>query len=173
MYDWVKEYESTSHNSRPEDYLAFKKRWEAIFLERLYQYYPQCRGHVTAIEIGTPLSTAFYLNAYEGGSYGLEWSPRHFEEQIMLKYLNARNVAGVRNLHLTGEASFFGGFAGALVSGFVSAFKIMGLVPMLRALFAHEELPVLEPASSISEEAGIVSENLAAAAAEQEKKKNA
>ena len=88
------------------------------------RYYPKCRGKVVGdIEIGTPLSTQYYLAAAKGGSYGLEWTPRHFDTELD-PYQDA--VTDIPGLYLTGEATFVGGFVGAMSTGFFTAIKVLG-----------------------------------------------
>ena len=83
-YEWFDELglKPGEHGKRSPEYKTWKATWENLFKERLYRYYPKCRGHVTSIEIGTPLSTEFYLAAPKGASYGLEWTPEHFDTDL-------------------------------------------------------------------------------------------
>ena len=88
------------------------------------RYYPKCKGKVVGdIEIGTPLSTQYYLAAAKGGSYGIEWTPRHFDTELD-PYQDA--VTDIPGLYLTGEATFVGGFVGAMSTGFFTAIKVLG-----------------------------------------------
>ena len=88
------------------------------------RYYPKCKGKVVGdIEIGTPLSTQYYLAAAKGGSYGLEWTPRHFDTELD-PYQDA--VTDIPGLYLTGEATFVDGFVGAMSTGFLNAIKVLG-----------------------------------------------
>jgi phytoene dehydrogenase-like protein len=122
----------STHGHRSIKYKDLKARFEPLFLERLYKYYPKTRGHVKSIEIGTPLTSAFYLEAPNGGSYGLEWTPERFDRQIMETYCSP--TTKIPGLYLTGEGSFFGGFAGALTSGYITSLKVLGVVQMLKTI---------------------------------------
>jgi len=48
----------------------------------MYRYYPLARGHVTHVELSTPLTTAHFIGAPGGASYGLEWTPAHFDADL-------------------------------------------------------------------------------------------
>ena len=71
-----------------QEYEAYKRRFEDMFLDRVYKYYPKCRGHVDHIELSTPLTAAHFLNAPKGGSYGLEWTPAHFDQELHEDWFN-------------------------------------------------------------------------------------
>lgn len=135
--EWFKEFEGQSWGRRSEEYKAFKSRFEDIFLERLYRYYPKTRGHVTHVELSTPLTTKHFIGAPGGASYGLEWTPAHFESELQELYFNPV-VKAVPGLYLTGEAVAFGGFYGALANGFVTASHVLGL-PRLAAMLLWDD----------------------------------
>ena len=90
-----------------------------MFLERLYRYYPKARGHVTHVELSTPLTAKHFIGAPGGASYGLEWTPAHFDAELQERYFSPV-VKDIPGLYLTGEAIAFGGFYGALANGFVT-----------------------------------------------------
>ena len=72
-------------------------------MERLYSYYPKCKGKIKQVHIGTPLTNMYYLNspqvccvpcvlcvlsrfkcaACQGASYGLDWTVERFEAETM------------------------------------------------------------------------------------------
>lgn len=132
-WDWFKDIDIGHYGARAEEYKAYKDKFSGMFLERMYKYYPKTLGKVKSIEIGTPITTKHFLNAPKGASYGLEWTPEHFNEELLKKYFIPKTK--LPNLYLTGEASFFGGFCGATISGYITAYKIIGLSGMLKILF--------------------------------------
>jgi len=127
---------ASTHGRRSPDYAALKARFEGIFLERLYKYYPLTRGHVTHVELSTPLTAEHFLSAHKGASYGLEWTPAHFDPQMHEDWLNP--TTKVPGLFLTGEAACFGGFYGALATGYATASHILGLAPLLWLLLTDK-----------------------------------
>lgn len=124
-------YPCGTHGNRTEEYKKFKKGFEELFLERLYKVFPKTKGNVKKIEIGTPITTKFYLAAPQGESYGLEWTPKRFSKDVMENLQAKTKISG---LFLTGEASFFGGLAGAMVSGWITAFHVLGVCGMMKLL---------------------------------------
>jgi phytoene dehydrogenase-like protein len=130
-------FASERYKKRSPDYERFKKQLEDVFLERLYHHFPKTRGNVTMCEIGTPATTAHFLSADRGGSYGLEWTPAHFEIDNLEPWQRARTP--IAQLYLSGEGSLFGGLLGASISAYVTAFKIMGPVDFLRALLCEQD----------------------------------
>jgi hypothetical protein len=62
--------------------------------------YPEARGHVTHVELSTPLTAQHFINAPGGASYGLEWTPAHFDAALQEQYFNPV-VQGIPGLYLT------------------------------------------------------------------------
>ena len=124
--EWFDAFVGESWGRRSDAYKSLKRRFEDIFLERLYRYYPKTRGHVTHIELSTPLTAEHFIGAPGGASYGLEWTPAHFDAELQETCFNPV-VRSVPGMYLTGEAIAFGGFYGALANGFVTASHILGL----------------------------------------------
>ncbi|KAK3250807.1 hypothetical protein CYMTET_39829 [Cymbomonas tetramitiformis] len=80
--------------------MEFKKQFEALFAERLHEYYPKTRGRIAHMELSTPLTAAHFLNAPQGGSYGLEWTPEHFDAALHEAWFDP--VTKCQGLYLTG-----------------------------------------------------------------------
>lgn len=104
-----------------------------MFLERLYKYYPKTQGHITHVEISTPLSAEHFINSPDGASYGLEWTGEHFEQKLHDDFFNP-SVQKIDGMFMTGEAVAFGGFYGALATGYATAAHILGLPRLLLML---------------------------------------
>eukprot|EP01083_Nonionella_stella_P073196 197739_1 len=139
-YEWfedeevVKKQETNEYGKRCEGYKDFKEGFKAMFLKRLLKYCPNVKDKIVGdIEIGTPLTSMHFLNTYKGGSYGVDWKTARFKHDYTKKFFHAQ-AANVEQLYITGESSLFGGFAGALASGYVTAIKIMGCKEMLKMM---------------------------------------
>eukprot|EP00958_Prasinococcus_capsulatus_P023947 scaffold3674_cov371-Prasinococcus_capsulatus_cf.AAC.4 len=160
MPEWFRDFDETQHGRRTDDYKQLKvaihgpsrcrqaailrmyvcfclvqESFKPLFLERLYKYYPKTEGHITHIEISTPLSAEHFINSPEGASYGLEWTPEHFERELHEEFFNP-TVQKVGSMYMTGEAVAYGGFYGALATGYATASHILGL-PQLLFLLAR------------------------------------
>jgi all-trans-retinol 13,14-reductase len=136
--EWFDDMRTGNHGNRAEEYTEFKARFEKLFLDRLYLYYPKCKGHVTRVDVGSPLTTNHYLNTQRGESYGLAWGPDRFKPEV-LEVLHP--VTPIPGLLLTGEATLFGGFVGAMMSGFVSSLKVLGWLSLMK-IFLTTPMPV-------------------------------
>ena len=99
------ERDGGTYGKRTEEYKAFKARFEDLFLQRLYKYYPKTRGHVIHIELSTPLTSEHFLSAPSGASYGLEWTPAHFDQHLHAEWFDP--VTKVPGLYLTGESAVY------------------------------------------------------------------
>lgn len=127
----------TTHGKRSEEYKALKGKFEDMFLERLFKYYPKTRGHVSHIELSTPLTSAHFLNSPKGASYGLEWTPAHFDPDLQETWFHP--VTKIPGLYLSGEQVGYGGFYGALATGFATAVHVLGVGKFL-ALLVNSDL---------------------------------
>eukprot|EP01062_Namystynia_karyoxenos_P049653 TRINITY_DN380_c1_g1_i1.p2 TRINITY_DN380_c1_g1~~TRINITY_DN380_c1_g1_i1.p2 ORF type:complete len:820 (+),score=279.49 TRINITY_DN380_c1_g1_i1:121-2580(+) len=135
-WEWFKDMDTGEHGMRTPEYEAFKKRFESLFMKRLYHHLPQVKGHVTKVEVGTPLSTLHFLNGAKGASYGLAWTPERMALSEHTERLRA--TSDIPGLWLTGEATFFGGFVGATISGYMSAFRQLGPRRFITTLLCAE-----------------------------------
>lgn len=127
--EWFAEWQDEAFNERSHGYKQFKERFKPLFLERLFRYYPKCRGHIESFELGTPMTSSHFLGTPQGGSYGLEWTPQHFDAEV-LEY--AHIETRIAQLWLTGEFSLFGGLAGATLSGYLTAIKMLGPLSFIK-----------------------------------------
>ena len=122
--DWFPP-DSGVHGRRAEAYARLKARFEPLFLDRLYHHYPLTRGRVRQLDISTPKTSAHFLGAAKGASYGLEWTPAHFNRHLQDHWFQPQtNLDG---LLLSGEAVCFGGLYGALAGGYAAASAALGL----------------------------------------------
>lgn len=137
-YEWFESMGPQLHSNRTEEYASFKKEWESVFLSRLYEIYPKTKGHVRRVEIGTPLTTEHFLAAEKGGSYGLEWTADRFKGKNSATFFHPETE--ISGLFLTGEASLFGGFCGALVSGVITAVHVLGLPRVAWILLSNKNV---------------------------------
>jgi len=126
QWDWFKDFDSTRpspSSEREPEYLRIKELWKGVFLERVYKYFPKTRGHVEHIEIGTPLSAEKFLNAPNGCSYGLDWTPERCCSMRMFKFLHPQTA--VNNLYQTGGDTYIGSYMGSMIAGFLTTAHVM------------------------------------------------
>jgi all-trans-retinol 13,14-reductase len=114
--EWFNEWEHQKCNSRSKDYKEYKKLFgEKMINEGLYKYFPKTEGKVLDFDVGTPLTTQYYLNSVEGESYGLESN-----KYKLLDAYQIRPRTEIDNLFLTGQDVCTIGFVGGLMSGVIT-----------------------------------------------------
>lgn len=118
-YEWFEKYENQPWMNREEEYQQIKKRFEEKMLKRLYQLFPQIKGHVIVTEVSSPLSTKHFSNYTNGEIYGLAHTPSRFK----LKFL--RPETKIKGLRLVGQDITLVGVAGAMLSGMLAAITIL------------------------------------------------
>jgi all-trans-retinol 13,14-reductase len=118
-YEWFKKYEQEPWMDRGKDYEAMKEKFKETMLLKLYEFFPQIKGHVVCTEVSTPLSTKHFMNYAHGEIYGLEHSPHRFK----LKSLIPKTSIG--GLYLVGQDVVTVGIAGAMASGLLCAIAIL------------------------------------------------
>lgn len=118
-YNWFNEYENQPWMNREEAYKKLKADFETKMLEKLYDLFPNIKGHVTVTEVSTPLSTKHFSNYQSGEIYGLAHSPERFN----LPFLKPETK--IKGLRLVGQDITIVGVAGAMISGMLCAITIL------------------------------------------------
>jgi all-trans-retinol 13,14-reductase len=75
-------------------------------------YVPSIREHLVFKMTGSPTTSERYVNAPEGGSYGLNLTPRNFQFSRKLT-----SDTSLENFHFCCAASGYGGFGGTIYTG--------------------------------------------------------
>jgi len=120
---WWSEWAGTRVHHRGIEYEAIKGQLEMKLTALLVKRFPQLQGRIKSSNLGTPLSTTYYMHKREGESYGFQPTPNFFRQQE--EWLRP-SIRGLDGLHLAGQDVNFDGFAGALLSGIMCAASIEG-----------------------------------------------
>lgn len=118
-YEAFKPFETSSDYHTPA-YLEFKKRLTEKMLNSVEKALPGVREYIVQVELGTPLTNEYYVNATRGNVYGTEktfWQTGPFA---------FRNRSEIENLYLCGASILSHGVAGATYSGVQTAATILG-----------------------------------------------
>jgi all-trans-retinol 13,14-reductase len=115
--DWASfaRWEESRRLDRPDDYKAFKAEIERRLFAQFARHFPALAPLAVARELSTPLSTLSFTGARQGGSYGLDVSPRRF----LSESLRARTP--IPGLFLTGQDVVSPGVTGAMMGGVLAA----------------------------------------------------
>ncbi|MGJ8744088.1 phytoene desaturase family protein [Polaribacter sp.] len=120
-YHWFSEYENQPWMKRELAYKTLKDNFETSMLQRLYQLFPQLKGHVIVTEVSTPLSTKHFSNYKHEDIYGLEHTPK----RLTLSFLRPKTK--IKGLKLVGQDITMVGIAAAMFSGVLCATTILKL----------------------------------------------
>ena len=109
------------NKNKNDEYKKFKKVLEKKLLNIFFKRYPKARDSVVYTELGTPLTYNTYINSSYGEVYGISNSKKKYKiEDILKPYTH------IDNLYLTGQDVLSLGFAGALLSGYLTANVVLG-----------------------------------------------
>ena len=117
-YNWFSKWENTKWRRRGSEYDDYKANLTERYLDVLYKHVPNTKGKIDYYEVSTPLSNKHFTYYAKGELYGLEASPKRFEQHG----LGLRTP--IKNLFLTGQDSTMAGVCGALISGALTAFVL-------------------------------------------------
>ena len=105
---------------RGDDYEQLKATIQNRVLELMYSRYPQLRGKVNFAELSTPLSTQHFCNWEEGEIYGIDHDVNRFQQTWL------QPTTKIPGLYLTGQDVLALGHTGAVLSGFLTTWKVLG-----------------------------------------------
>ena len=109
-----------STNYKSEEYLKHKKLITEKLLNSVEKVIPEIRKHIVQMELGTPLTSEYYINATNGSAYGTE---KTFNQIGPFSYSFQTEI---EDLYLCGASTLAHGVAGASNSGVQAAAKILG-----------------------------------------------
>lgn len=118
-YEQFRRWEHTSWKKRGAEYDELKESLSERLLDTLHQQAPATRGKVEIAELSTPLSTRNFAAHPRGEIYGLEHSPRRFEQRWL------RPQTPIPGLYLTGADIASCGVMGALLGGMMCCSAIL------------------------------------------------
>jgi len=114
-WNWFKNWENTDWHKRGVDYETFKEQISKRLLNYLFEYVPQTKEYLDVYELSTPLSTKHFVNYQKGEIYGLEHTPKRFEDKSL------RAITPIKNFYLTGQDIVTAGIGGAFNAAVITA----------------------------------------------------
>lgn len=145
-YTWFQSYENDKWMKRGTVYEKMKTAFKEKMLVKLYELYPQLKGHVVCAEVSSPLTTRHFTNYQHGEIYGLEHTPERFGLKSLLP------KSSVKGLYLVGQDIVTVGVGGALASGLLCATSILkfGMTKQFRAIVKGASSTLQTPNSKLS-----------------------
>lgn len=98
-YGPFKEWKYARVKKRGAEYEALKHDIATRLLGKLFEVHPELEDKVDFWELGTPLSTQYYIGSATGESYGLAATPERFRQQSITSVQTG--VSYVRHLCMT------------------------------------------------------------------------
>lgn len=101
------------------EYPKYKERIKEKLLNSVEKVLPGVRSHIVQAELGTPLTSEFYINGTDGNVYGTE---KNFKQTVLFSFTPKTEI---ENLFMCGASILAHGVAGAANSGVQTAAKIL------------------------------------------------
>jgi hypothetical protein len=106
----VAAWQDLTVGKRPQAYYDYKKRRVERTMERIFNAFPEYRGHLKTYDSASVLTFRDYLHNYDGSAYGIK--------QKMGQY-NLFGKLPLRNLYAAGQSALLPGIIGAMMSSFI------------------------------------------------------
>jgi all-trans-retinol 13,14-reductase len=110
---------NTNPDERNERYLKIKERLSEKLLNTFKRILPAIHKNIVHLEIGTPITNEFYINATKGNVYGTE---KGFMQTGPFSY---KAKTEIENLYMCGASIMSHGVAGSSYSGVKTAAEIL------------------------------------------------
>ncbi len=117
-YNKLPDFKNTKNYQTPE-YLEFKQKVIAKFLNNVEKVIPNAKQHVIQVELGTPKTNEYYINSTNGNVYGTE------KKLTQVGPFSFKNKSEIENLYLCGASTLSHGVGGATHSGVSTAAIIL------------------------------------------------
>lgn len=121
-------WQDSSWQKRGQGYVAWKDELAGVLLDIVEAKLPGVRSHVEVAELSTPLSTKHFAGYEHGEIYGLRHDPQRFKQSWL------RVDTPIDGLYLTGQDLVTCGVSGALISGVLTAARVLSGRDALRLL---------------------------------------
>ncbi|TQV77263.1 NAD(P)/FAD-dependent oxidoreductase [Aliikangiella marina] len=120
-YEAFAQWKETTWGKRGDSYENLSDEFAERMLDALYKKLPHLKGQIDYYEVSTPLTTEFFCFYDKGEIYGLEHDPQRFKQAWL------QPKTKIKGLWLTGQDILSCGVAGAMIAGFLTAVKILGI----------------------------------------------
>ena len=121
-YEWFEEWKDNKVMHRGEDYNSLKMEIGRRLWQQTCELFPHLEDKLEYMEVGTPLSNQYYLEAFKGQAYGLDHNVERFDLSVQMQLRAETPISG---LYLTGQDTLVDGLSSALHSGIFCASAIL------------------------------------------------
>ncbi|MCK5857173.1 MAG: NAD(P)/FAD-dependent oxidoreductase [Bacteroidales bacterium] len=137
-YDQVKQWEGTSHKSRPKDYLQWKQQMVDKILKVLEEDFPGIVGNIEHVEALSPLSYKDYVNNVAGEMYGIE---HDFNNALYSKIFPKTKL---KNLYLTGQNINMHGMLGVALASLLTVKDFVPINDLLKDINPENDIDIVQ-----------------------------
>ncbi|CAG0921646.1 unnamed protein product [Notodromas monacha] len=131
---WFSQWEGGKPMHRDDEYEARKNAYGHKAIETMYRLYPQLEGRIDYLSFATEVTVHHYLNRKSGGYSKLALTPYKMSLEASL---NLRPDTPIEGLFLTGEDTFIVAVITAILSGTITASRILNRNLILEGLVWH------------------------------------
>ena len=128
--EWFEEWDNNKSGKREYGYEELKDYFALKLFICLNKMYPKTLDMENDYIVGSPLTSKFYLNSFEGEAYGLNSDINRLNQTDML-----RPKTLIDNFYLTGQDICTLGFTGAFMSGVLTSHSILGYGKLENIIF--------------------------------------
>ena len=113
-YSWFEMWNDKPTTKRGDQYMSLKEAVGQKIWQRVLKSFPQLEEKVEVFEMGTPVTSNFYLNANNGEIYGMRHGMNRYSEEFSRI---GRFKSEIGGLYVTGQDTWCCGFVPAIVTG--------------------------------------------------------
>ncbi len=106
------------YSERDARYQEYKEQETQYTLELLNRFLPELKGKYSLLDAATPYTLERYTGSANGAMYGT---------QQVYNYMTLDSKSIIKGLYLAGQSIVMPGIIGAIISGFLSASRIVGI----------------------------------------------
>ncbi|XP_060078415.1 all-trans-retinol 13,14-reductase-like [Ylistrum balloti] len=121
-FEWFARWQNERLKHRSEEYEGLKNRMGRQMWNQLTAICPKLEGRDDYFEVGSPLSSKYYMGYEEGEIYGLDHTINKFLPSSAIQLRPKTDIPG---LYLTGQDILVCGFSGALFGGMLCASSVL------------------------------------------------
>ncbi len=137
-YDLVKQWEGSTHQNRPKEYILWKEKMVERIIDKLELDFPGIKDSVEFVEALSPLSYKDYVNNVAGEMYGIE---HDFNNALYSKIFPNTKL---KNLFLTGQNVNMHGMLGVALGSLLTAKSFVDINDLLKEINPENDLLVTE-----------------------------
>lgn len=124
-YNWFTPWAGERIHQRGADYDSLKEKFAQSLLSVLFEKRPDLKSKIVWYEVGTPLTSEYYLGAFRGADYGTRIDCDYFSEKGIEWLMKAETP--IQGLWQSGQDAMTPSISGAMHGGLLCALRVLGI----------------------------------------------